>query len=92
MSPNQMNISAKVKFQPPETDDCFDASVAWDAGDVQFIHVPILADGRLVRLDVYVARQGGDGIYRRVENYTLSKTDESVLRSLREVAEAIGTL
>lgn len=87
-----MNISAKVKFQPPETDDCFDASVAWDAGDVQFIHAPILADGRLVRLNVEVVQQSRDGIYRRVETFTLNKTDEAVLRSLREVAEAINTL
>ena len=87
-----MNILAKVKFQPPDTDDCFDASVAWDAGGVQFIHVPILADGRFVRLNVEVVHQSRDGIYRRVETFTLNKTDEAVLRSLREVAEAINTL
>jgi hypothetical protein len=60
------------------------------AGDVTFLHVPTVAGGKLVRLAVEVAQKCEDGIFRRADKYTLHKEAEDVLRTLRELADAMN--
>ena len=87
---NALQIGDRVKFQRPEHSSCCDASVAWVAGDVAFLHVPTLANGQIVRVDVEVVQESEDGVFRRVENYKLDKMDEDMLRTFREWAEVIN--
>jgi hypothetical protein len=89
---NTIQIGDRVKFQRPDTASCCDASVAWIAGELRFIHVPTLAVGQMVRLDVEVVQECDDGIFRRAENFRLDKMDEDVLCTLRESAEAINAI
>jgi hypothetical protein len=83
-------IGGKVKFQPAEGFPIRDASVAWIAGDVTFLHVPTMENGQLVRIDVEVVQECDDGIFRRVENLKLETMDKDVLSSLRKSAEEIN--
>ena len=85
-----IQIGDKVNFQRPDTASCCEASVAWIAGELKFLHVPTLVVGQMVRLDVEVVQECDDGIFRRVENFRLDKMDEDVLRTFRESAEAIN--
>ena len=87
-----MKLMDKVRFQPPDTATSHDAWIAWDAGDVQFLHVPTMAGGQVVWLDVAVARNCEDGIFQQAETFSLDKEAEDVLRTLRHLAETFNTL
>jgi len=78
----------RVQFQRPGTDACCEARVAWNTKDVTFLHVPTMDGDKVVRLEVEVARECEDGVFRRVENYKLDAASENILRTLRELAEA----
>lgn len=83
-----MKLLERVQFQRPDTDACCEARIAWIAKDVAFLHVPTVNGDKVVRLEVEVARECEDGIFRRVENYKLDKASEDILRTLRELAES----
>ena len=86
-----MTILDRVIFQKPGSTVCCEATIAWMTNDLQFLLVPTLAEGRVVQLDVEASRQCEDGVFRRIENFTLNKMEKDVLRSLLEMAEAINT-
>jgi hypothetical protein len=83
-------IGDKVKFQPAEGFPIRYASVAWIAGDVAFLFVPTMANGQLVLIDVEVAKEFENGIFRRAQSFRLDKMNEDLLSSLRKSAEAIN--
>ena len=87
-----LQIGDKVKFQRFDNSPCRDASVSWIAGDVKFLLVATLAGGQLVRLDVEVAKERKDGIFRRSGVFDLPKMDEDVLCALRKMAEILNSL
>ena len=82
-----MKLMDRVKFQRPETGEICEAVLAWDTGEVQFLNTWWVRDGQIRRpYVVEIARQGEDGVFRRVKDYTLDQEAEDVLRTLREIA------
>jgi len=79
----------RVTFQRPETGDICEALLAWDTGEVQFLQTwPEVGGKHVGPIIVEVARQGDDGVFRRVTDFKLDTMGEDVLRTLREMAAA----
>ncbi len=82
-----MTSFRRVKFERPATGEVVEGLLAWDTGDVQFLTTWVEVKGHHVGpITVEVTRQGSDGIFRRVTDYTLDQMGEDVLRMLRELA------
>ena len=82
-----MKMFDRVKFQRPETGEICEGLLGWDAGEVQFLNTWSEVEGMQVGpITTEVARQGDDGIFRRVTDFKLDKMGENVLRSLRDIA------
>ena len=83
----------RVKFQRPETGEIGEAVLGWDTGEVKFLNTWRVRDGRIEGpFVVEIARQGEDGIFRRVTDYKLDQEAEDVLRTLREIAAELMEL
>ena len=82
-----MKLMDRVRFQRPETGEICETILAWDTGDVQFLNTWWDRDGQVRGpFVIEITRQGEDGIFRRVTDYTLDQEAEDVLRTLREIA------
>ena len=88
-----MKLMDRVKFQRPETGGICEAVLGWDTGEIQFLNTWWVQDGQIRGpFVVEITRQGADGIFRRVTNYTLDQEAEDVLRTLRAIAAQLTEL